>query len=335
MPINTLASIAPALPLEFDKKLARQWSRSAKLLSLLEVRMQGGKSVNWDVQFSSGAAASYNDGADVSSGEVTGLNLQPAVLPWALYRRVFAMTQLAIDAASSSTMVATEIKNMFSESLFDNNADLMSKLNKEAYIGTGANTSLIGLIPALTADTYAGLSASTESEWRANIKSGGSLANLTDFRKMEADLFTVSGKRPDVIVTNASILSTYGGLFDTALHLIGGTRKFDIAADPTDMLYFEGIPVIRDKDCPDGYAFFLNLDDIYVAAMPPTVIRDSAIYQVSRSYASDDNQSEDPIGLPVRMRSYATQGASSRFSIDTTCQLVVRRRNTQGVMFGL
>lgn len=328
-----LAAIAAALPLEFDKKLSRQWNRQARLLSMLSVRPVGGKSVNFDTAFATKSAGAYTEGSDVDPSEFTNDTFVPAVLPWAHYRKGFALTNHAIEAAASSSMVAVELANLFQENIASSSADIASKLNRDLFTGTGSGGTLLGLDAALKADnnSYAGVSRGTYSEWKSNVEASASLANKDDMLEMEEAIFKASGNRPSVIVTTPRIVSKYSGLFDSNVRAVNSSVR-DLVASP-DANFFQGIPVIRDKDCPDGYMYMLDLEDIYIAAMPPVMSPSDAVIMMQHGLVDSNG---DAFGAasstPLRIESLAKTGDAVKMSLRTTLQLVVRRPNRHGLL---
>lgn len=332
---SSLSAISSALSLIFDAKLARQWNRMARTISILDAKPGNGKSVNWDVSTSGQTATAYTEGADITTGELLIDAKVPMVLAWGLYRNAFGLTDHQLEAALQSKGSAEELMQLLEESVYESVAALASKLNADLFTGVGTSSALCGLDTSLiTTGNYAGQSVTgtvLASNIDANSNTGRALT-LETMDKMESAIFTASGMRPDVIVTTPKVFVKYKSLFEPIRRLVGDApNRYDTSVTD-DQVYFQGIPVIRDKDCPAGKMYFLNKSAVHMAYMPPANFGDAVSFVVKMGMGSNADGDEQTFGIPFRVTSLAKTGDSTKFFIRTAAQLVVRRPNACGLI---
>lgn len=336
MAVSSLSAISSALSLTFQPKLARQWNRMARTLAMLEAKPGQGKSVNWDVSLSGQTAATYTEGDDVASGELLIDAKQPAVLAWGLYRNAFGLTEHQIEAAMNSKDTAEELTQLLEESVFESHAALASILNAAVFAGTGSGA-LVGLDAALiTSGTYGGIDVGTYPTFASTVNANGAVPRALTIDLMntvESSIFTASGHRPDVIVTTPAIHAKYKGLFEPIRRVVGDSPGAYDTSVQDDMVYFMGIPVIRDKDCPAGKMYFLNRSAMHIAYMPPTNFGDAFGFVVRMGSGEAGGDGEvNQSGLPFAIKALAKTGTSVKFFVKSTCQLVVRHPNRCAVL---
>ena len=334
MAVSTLSAISSALSTRFDAKLARQWNRMARTISLLDAKPGQGKAVNWDASTSTQTAATFTEGSDVGSSE---LLIDPKIimtLPWGLYRNAFGLSTLQLEAALQSKETADALIDLLDESVYESVAAISSKLNVDLFAGIGSSNELCGLnYSLLSSGTYAGQSVA--GNLVSNTDANGSVlralsVDLMD--KMEAAIFTASGLRPDFIVTTPAVFRKYKGLFESLRRVPGDSvDRYDTSVSD-DGVYFQGIPVVRDKDCPAGCMYFINRSSVHMAYMPAANFGDAVQFNVRMGMGSNGQDEEQSFGIPLRIYSLAKTGSSVKFAIETYCQLVVRRPNACGVI---
>lgn len=336
MAVSSLSAIQNALSLTFQPKLARQWNRMARTLALLEAKPGQGKSVNWDVSVTGQTAATYTEGDDVGSGELLIDTKLPATLAWGLYRNAFGLTEHQIEAAMNSRDTAEELTQLLEESVFESHAALASKLNADLFAGTGSGA-LVGLDGALlTSSTYGGIDVGTYTDFASTVNANGGVSRALTVDLMntvESSIFTKSGHRPDVIVTTPAIHAKYKSLFEPIRRVVGDSPNAYDTSVQDDMVYFMGIPVIRDKDCPAGKMYFLNRSALHIAYMPPQNFGDALAFNVRMGGGSAGGDGEENVsGLPFKISALAKTGTSVKFFVKSTCQLVVRHPNRCAVL---
>lgn len=334
MAVSSLSAISNALSLTFQPKLARQWNRMARTVAMLEAKPGQGKSVNWDVSLSGQTAATYTEGDDVASGELLIDAKLPAVLAWGLYRNGFGLTEHQLEAAMNSKDTAEELVQLLEESVFESVAALASKLNVDLFAGVGSGA-LVGLDSALiTSSSYGGIDVGTYPVFASTVNANGGVPRALTVDLMntvESAIFTASGHRPDVIVTTPALHAKYKGLFEP-IRRVMNDQSYDTSVQD-DMVYFMGIPVIRDKDCPAGKMYFLNRSAMHIAYMPPQNFGDALGFKVVMGAGSAGGDGEENIsGLPFKISALAKTGTSVKFFTKCTAQLVVRHPNRCAVL---
>ncbi len=335
MAVSSLSAVSSALSLTFERKLARQWNRMARTISMLDAKPGQGKSVNWDVSLSGQTAATHTEGADVSSGELLIDAKAPAILAWGLYRNAFGLTEHQLEAALNSRDTAEQLMQLLEESVYESVAALASKLNVDLFAGTGSSNSLVGLDSALiTSSTYAGIDVGTYPVFASNVSANGGIGRALTIDLMntlEASIFTASGHRPDFWVTTPAIHAKYKGLFESIRRVVGDSPdRYDTSVQD-DMVYFMGVPVIRDKDCPTGKMYALNRSAVDMAYMPMANFGDSLSFSVKMAFGSN-GEDEEQFGIPFKIQALAKTGDSVKFFTRTACQLRVRHPNRCGVI---
>ena len=335
MAVSSLSAISSALSLTFDKKLARQWNRMARTISMLDAKPGNGKSVNWDVSLSGQTAATHTEGADVSSGEFLIDVKAPAILSWGLYRNAFGLTEHQLEAALNSKDSAEQLMQLLEESVYESVAALANKLNVDLFAGDGTSNALVGLDSSLiTSSTYAGINVGTYPVFASTVNANGAVPRALTVDLMntvEAAIFTASGHRPDFWVTTPALHAKYKGLFEPIRRVVGDSPGAYDTGVQDDMTYFMGVPVIRDKDCPAGKMYALNKSAVDMAYMPPAQFGDSLSFSVKMG-AGSNGEEDEQTGIPFKIQALAKTGDSVKFFIRTACQLRVRHPNRCAVI---
>lgn len=271
-----LTAIQAQLNQIFKNPIRDQLNQRSILLSRLRKVRGGGKNIAWDVKVQRGTSAgSYAESANIV-GDDNDIEL-PAVLPWKQNKAEFRVTGKAIAAAASNGPEA--YAKLFTKSIMDATRNLGIELARQLYLdGTGNGGLDIDGLTLAVADTgtYAGISRVAYSVWRGNVLANGGVprALTVDLMRLaERLVFTASGAPPDFIVTTPAILSKYEALFDNLKRVIAqnGNEGYDLG--PTE-LYFKGVPVLRDHQCPAGHMWFLTWDSVALEQLPPVSEQD-------------------------------------------------------------
>ena len=336
MAVSSLSAISSALSLIFDNKLARQWNRMARTISLLEAKPGTGKSVNWDASTAGQTATAHTEGQDIQTTELLIDAKVPMILPWGLYRNAFGLTEHQLEAALQSKESAEQLMQLLEESVYESVAALASKLNVDLFTGIGSASQLCGLdYSLLVTGTYATQDVGSITSLRSNQDMNGTVQRALTIElmdKMEGAIFTASGLRPDFIVTTPKVFTKYKSLFEPIRRIVGDSANRYDTSVTDDGVYFQGIPVIRDKDCPAGYMYFINKSSAHMAYMPPANFGDAVSFVVKMAQGSNGQGEEQEFGIPFRIQSLAKTGDSVKFFLRTAAQLVVRRPNACGVI---
>jgi len=344
MALQDLATnLDDALSQLYAPKLVRAFNRASVLGSLLPKKIGRGKNIAWDVMFSGASAASYTDGADVSTYDVD--TPVPATLSWGLYRSSFSVSGLAQAAAATSAGSAQELLDIIGTSIDNSAMKLSSTLNAAMFAGTGSGTTLTGLATALdNTGTYAGIARASYSEWQANVLSnGGSNRALTKalLDSLEADIFEACGFGPNAIVMTADLASKYESLFDAQTRVMlapgneispmnpnGGAPGNIINPSGFTGFTYKGIPVYRDRDATANVVYMLNTEALHIEFLPQpqkTTASMSGNVQAMGSSATD-------MGLAFKLESVAKTGDADKFTMKAYLNLVVTRPNACGVL---
>jgi hypothetical protein len=211
------------------------------------------------------------------------------------------------------------------ETKYDNAKKTMEYHLTTALFGDGlkatyGNAPIVGLKAAVAIDptadpasgAYGGITRDATSDtdfWKNQIKdeSSGALANLTMLKLQNLwGLCADGNEHPDIIVATQAIYDKVWSLAD-ARQQLGNEEAAKMGYQSID---FNGVPLIVDKNCPDGYLYMLNTDYIYLKV----------------------HQDDDMAATPFLQGT--TQLVKVKY-VTWTGQLVCGNPRYQGVMFGL
>lgn len=338
--IDTLSNVANALSQRFASKLSRQFNRMSVVAAALPSEEGFGKNVAWDAEFSGATAGSYAEGADVAGGELNVDVLVPATLSWGHYRSAFKVSETELDAASSSQGSADAILALLDERIMSAGSKLASVINSDLWVGTGTdgsgNPNIVGLHGGAleTSGIYAGVNRATYVEWKGNVLANGGVAraltvDLMD--QMEANIFSASGVRPNLIVCDPATFRKYKGLFES-VRRIEGTGPIDRYDTSTSELFYQGIPILRDKDATAGTMSFLNTKDVKKIYLPSTKMAQSDVFKtmMKEGVGSNGDGEDNFTGLPFKIAPLAKNGDSLTFFVKSVLNLKVARPCSMG-----
>ena len=348
---EVLTDFNAALSIFFDEKVSRQFNRMAVTAELLEKVPGAGQAINWDVRVNRATHATFfTEGSDVAAGEY---NIDPnlkATLGWGMYRSAFALSGLSVAAARTSPGSAIEMLNQFETNLVDAASDLVSQVNSELWLGTGATSRIAGFTGggALSATgTYAGLNRATYPDFAGNLAANGGIARtLTKglLDAMDASIFRASGQTARCIVTTPESATKYEALFDQVgrvqvdrgdISAISKTPNVGAPWIPSNSGYtgmsYKGIPVFRDRNVPAGTMAFINPDHVKLRVLPQVDLRTSPLWEMIQGEASNGDMPSNPM-LSCKVESLAKTGDADKFQVVLYCQLEVKRPNACGII---
>lgn len=316
----------------FSGDIVRQVNRRATSLGLFRFVKGAGKNVAWPIEGDGQVAETYNEGADVT---VFGADEQDsATLPWGLYRAPLAITSLAADGASTSHSPAAN-QNAWARQQKNAVRKLASLVNRDFYVGTGANRSIVGLDYAIgdVANIYATKDRAIPSNyyWRPNVFDPGTPTALTlpMVRRDLGHIYDASGEVPQVGLCSTDVYNTLGGLFDQnrryTQNVQGPDGMIKLQAG-FDAIEFEGCSFIKDKDAPANSIYYCNNDEIEFEYLPPAEL--VPMLNAIREQLGDGYR-ELPLGIVFEM--LAKTGAAEKAMGRSTLQLKVKRPNACGV----
>lgn len=345
MAVSTLSQIAGAIAQTFAKDGNRLWNREAALVSQLPKKMGIGKAVYWTVSNSGAVAATVAEGADVAGSEFTISDKLPMSLNRGIYRSAFGLTHTELAAAESAKNSSDMILELLGESFLDKFTAMASKINVDAWTGTGtdgsSNNNIVGLLSALNAaGTYAG--QTSISGLQANVQSSVGTLTVADLDLAFSQIFTKSGTVPDFGRCSASTARQYQALFTSPQqfnHVGQGLPRFDLsqgaaARSDVPVLWYRGVPILQDKDCPDGYMVFGRNEDLELDVLQYGSYGDAV--SIRRADAISSNGEEmAPIALPLHVYPLAKTGSSVKFAVECEIQMKVKRPNAFALLTGI
>ena len=344
MAAEYLASISNALATTFSLRMRRQWNRVAVTAKNLTfepaVGAGGGKQVGWDVEFSGAQAAAFAEGSDVASSEFNVDPVVPAILPFGMYRSAFQLSNLEIKAALANPANAAELGRIMVERLDGSLAKMAAVANADLITGTGVssgNPTIVGLSAALAASgSYAGINKATYSEWAGNtLANGGANRALTTDLLYQADeqVYVASGKTAKIIIASPGVYRLYAGLFEAI------KRVFQTSRDQVPNFIggeneqaWKGMPVIRDRNMPNGTLMMLNTDDIKVRPLSGVMSSEDGVQQVQRALPSSNGEQDEATPLMVDVYPLARTGSAQKFVAEMYLQLQVERVNSHAII---
>ncbi len=358
MAAETLSTISAALSQLFAPTLFRQMNRVAVTTSVIDAEAGQGdaKNVAWDTEFSGATAYPVADGSDVVASEYNQDVPVPATLSWANYRSAFQISENEIDAAARSMGTPSMLMNIFRDRVTGSITKVASTINGDVMTGTGTGSDpsaasvpdIVGLFGGALEATgsYAGILQSSYSEWAGNVLSNGATARpltLDLLQQLEGAIFTACGEQPDLIVMSPGGFRKYQGLFED-IRRIPGDRGLTYNTGPEEKMlpqesvFFRGIPVIRDKDCPSGKLLMLNRNYLKLKFLPHLNPGDAFGYETGMlvgTTGGTPSGSVTPTQIPLSVRLLAKTGDSVKGEVKVTCQLAVMRRNSMGYISDL
>jgi len=329
---DTITSLSLiTLAQEYRGDVVKQINRRCTALSVLRIVPGEGKNVAWAPQGDGHLAENYSEGADAAN---FGADVQTsAVLNWGLYRANIHVSNLALDAAaSSSTPLGNRMR--WAKEVKDGSSKLASIINKSLYNGAGTGTTTAGLDVAIgsISNTYATVDRSqgANSYFRPYVIDPGSLTNLS-FAQVRDDLRQIyenSGESPDIALCSPAVFNSFGNLFDANrrysydITTARGGVKLDASLGALEL---DGCVFIRDKDATANQIYYVNTNYVELQYLPPA----GQPYQDTESVTADDGFGQVMLGM--KYEKLAKTGASERAEILSTIQLAVTRPNACGM----
>lgn len=344
MATEALTDIANALSQVFPDALNRQWNRVAEAASRIRVVNGVGKNAAWDVQFSgTNVASNYAEGSDVQTTDYTQNPNIPATLSWGHYRQSFSMTDTEMEAAASSlaASIPTALVDLFGERVQNAIAKLASDINVDIFTGTGTYTlpgpvsvpNIVGLLGgALDATgTYATIVRGTYAEWAGNVLANGGVARpLTEdlLYQLEQNIFTASGEKPDLILCSPGVARKYAGLFVAEKRVVTSGEASPVYASGTMNMFWNGMPVIRDRNCSSGYLIMVNSNNLELKQLPNKQARD--VMRAMEQLQSSNGMTQRPLPLVASITPLARTGDAVKMMCNIKLALCAKRPNSMG-----
>ena len=338
--LETLAAVSAALSQTFEADLVRQSNRMAVAAAVLGAERGRGKNVAWDVEFGENTADAVDEGSDIAEDEFTTDSPQPAILNWAHYRQSFKISETEVDAAESSIGSPEELIDIFGERVFNAHTKLCSVINADIYTGTGLSArgkpNLVGFFggPLEPTGIYAGVNRAQFAEFAGNVLGNGGVPrplSIDLLSQLEGNVYDACGMPPNLILASTGVVRRYAGFFEEVRRVVQdgrGPLEFNAGASN---LFFRGIPVLRDRNCPRGRLVMLNTDFVRIRFLPTRSRGDALGYADTRLVGASGNL-RTATDIPARIVLLSKTGDNIKASVKTTIQMVVRRPHTCGYL---
>jgi hypothetical protein len=347
----TYSNLSPVLATLFEDDVQEQLNRAGVLFKALPKRDSFSRNINVAVRATSGLVASTGiylaPGADVTTFNTDVKS--NAHLEHATVSEAFSIDNFAYHAAAV-TRNPLALADVVREEITTAAQRLFSNMNKELYTGNGGVVSsaqtMQGLMGAGATGTTGWLSTSNTSlagidqtaiaSWQSNVLLNGGTPRAISFallESMETAVYKASGQGIQMYVTGPTQWAKIAALFTAT------TTQFKDVATDSDMVYdvgssnlkYRGVPIIKDKDCPDGYVLGLTPEHISLQQMPfagiPTSNLDHADMELVAGVESQFGGGNVP--FRVRIQELARSGDYTKMHLVAYPQLVVRRPNAQ------
>jgi hypothetical protein len=347
MAVTALSMIL--LAQQYNHEVIRQVNRRAITLSILRKVIGGGKNVTIPFETDGQGASEYNEGADTTSFAQDGQ--AGGILNWGLYEAPVSITNLAVDAAGTTTAGPAGNEDIWGRQLANGAAATCSYINKHLFLGTGSGTgsapTIVGFGAALgsASNTYAGIdrSSSTYALWRPNVSDPGSATALTVkmIRDDLANSYTNGGSRPDIALVKPGVFNVVAGLLDPLRRM--ETETIQAAGAPVNLAYkvstvvIDGCTFIEDKDAGlsgdtsgAGSIIYLNSDYVEVELLMPALNKAAYAMLAGKGIipASDGNSL---LNMSMYFEPLAKTGSAFKGRAALTAQLKCLRPNAMGV----
>ena len=361
MAADVLSNVYAGLTQSFSSRLSRTWNRQAIISTIIGQEDEGGqgdaKEVAWDAEFSGATAASFVEGSDAAAAEFNQDPIIPAVLGWGQYRSAVQVSNKEINASLRNQAGPAALLQLVRERVLGAATKLASVINQDIFTGTGSdafgNPTVVGLAPALnTAATYAGITKASFTEWTSNVlANGGNVRPLSYdlLANLEQLIFVSSGIEPDVIVCSPGVFRKYENLFEvgkrTVVDGLGaqpisayqGSTSGGVNVARTNT-FWRGKPVIRDRNCPAGSLFMLNLGEIFLKPLPFMQISPDGVAVQQMMVPSSNGTMQggtSPATVPTNfgcaVYPLARTGSAIRFMCEVYLQLKINRPNAHAI----
>lgn len=333
MALETLSDISSVLVEQMDSQLARQWNRPAVLASRLQAKAGAGPNCVFSASFDGAVAGSRAEGADMQDSEFDTDALAKANLSWGHYSAGFKLSLTALDAAMSARGSASAIVDLFGERVLGSVAKLANVINNDCYSGDGtdgsSNPNIVGLLGGAldTSGIYAGINRSSQDEWKGNELANGGIARPLTLDLLEHGdqlRFQRGGARGnEMVVMDSGSFRKYKGLFEPIRRIEGSAPGAFDASVPEDRVFWQGMPVVRDKslDGTNGTIIMGSFENVALQYLPHQGSEDPSVQLAGSNGAGVLNVA----GIPVLLLKLARTGDAVKFQMLVRIQLVSKR----------
>jgi len=341
----TFAALQAALATLFQDQIANQINRAVVLTQVLPIRPGTGKNIQWVVR--SGTAtpttAVIADGADVTV--FNNDTKQAAVLQYGTYHDAFSITGKILAAARAAGN-PEELAGLLVDELGDSIERLSRALGADVYLGSGATDNIHGLHTAgngglRDVGVYAGIDRAVVTQWQGNVvDAGGAALSFNLLRQLRRDIYTASGEKPDLFITDPRQHEVYGQLFGAERRYTDQVRRNDGTVIKLDggyqVLEFDGVAIIEDQQHPALTVTALNTRHVSISQLadsPDALNR--AMGTVALGGTPEEQYGEGKVPFMARLQPLAITGDAFKFQLICYPQVCVKRPNACGILENL
>lgn len=348
---NDLSAIYPQ---QFMNDLRPQIQRKCPTLSTLAMKKSmTGQNIQWAVSFAGQVADVVNPdgGAMITAAADPRVNAQ---LNYGYVSAPVKVTTKAQMLAQASGPAYSYLDGLIAQNLMEALNAACKKINQQIFSGTGSGQQLTGLSSAIAGSgTYAGISASTYSNWASTSQgNAGALRSLT-LALMKTQTSTIATNspvgRPDIAICTPSVFNALETLFDGTLYT--QAAKADLAPGKVmtsggliDARGFRAmtwlsqkVTFIEDPDCTNtavtntsNCIYFLNSESVELQYLDPAPMP----YMPDQRVVSASEQGMGSLGaLKFDFRARGRTSFADEFDILTGLNLVVKDRAACGILF--
>jgi hypothetical protein len=220
---------------------------------------------------------------------------------------------------------------------------LAERINEDIFTGTGiknGNPALVGFFGGATDATgvYANISRATFAEWAGTVNGNGGVPRslVTDlFYAVEQSIYTKSGQKPDLILTSPGITRKYANIFEAERRVVtdgSGSPRYESGSLN---LFWNGIPVIRDRNCKPGSLVFCNTQHMDIQQLPNRQVLLAQETLRQTQLQGSNGQTATLLQLVARVTPLARLGDAIKMMVNTKLALRVRRPNTFGQLLDI
>ena len=304
-----------------------------------------GKNIQWTVRTGTATpgTAVIADGADVSTFNTD--DKDPAVLQYGTYHDAFAITGKAMAAAGAAGNPA-ELAALLTDDLGDSIERISRAITADVYNGDGSTDTIHGLFasgaPAI-GDTgvYAGINRASVAQFQGNVVDATSGAlTFALMRELRRDIYTASGQKPDLWITDPRQHEVYGQLFGAERRYVDQIRRNDGTVIRLDggyqVLEFDGTAVIEDEQHPAQKMTAINSMHVKMSQLfdsPDALNR--AMGLVKLKGTPEEQYGDGSLPMTARLQPLAITGDAFKFALYCYPQLCVKRPNACGFIDNL
>lgn len=344
MSLVGVSAISGALATLLDDDVVSQINRAVVLGQILDVGTGSGKDISWDISTATAlpSTAVIADGATVTN--FNNDTKTPASLDFGTYHDAFGITGKAMAMAKNAGN-PLQLANLFADNMADSMERLAFAVSDGVYNGDGSTDTIHGLhdasIPAIgDTGTYAGINRATFAQFQGNVLDAlGAEVSFSLLNKLGRDIYTASGRRPDLYITDPiehekiANLSQQERRFTNEVRTAKGVIMLD---GGYNVLYHGGRAILEDIQHPAGKISALNTSYCKMHQLPDSADEiNKSNGMVSLGGSPEDQLKGGKTKIVARIQPLAKNGDSHNFALYCYPQLQIKKPNAFGYLSNL